>query len=135
MTKVERDRLLATIERLEEERVAVARVGAGRARAVALRDGVLDLDDLGPEVGEELRPERPRAELIDRENAQPCERRARAQGSFPSPSVGWLRLGTSAVRRNVITRTPFWLLTRVSTLTMPRSPFFDSRSASTVDSE
>ncbi len=56
-------------------------------------------------------------------------------GSVPSPSVAWLRLGTSAVRRNVITRTPFWFTTRVSTLTIPRSPCFDSRSASTVDSE
>jgi len=36
---------------------------------------------------------------------------------------------------NVITRSPRWLLTRVSTVTVPRSPCVDSRVSRTVDSE
>ena len=52
-------------------------------------------------------------------------------------SAGLFSLGLLGVlvRRNVITRSPRWLVTRVSTATVPRSPCVDSRIASTVDSE
>src|SRR5207253_9196152 len=102
---------------------------------VAADGGVLDLDHLGAEVGQQLGAERPGAELRNRQDAQALEHRACHAGYFPSPSVAWFLLGRSAVRRKVITRSPRWLLTRVSTLTIPRSPCLDSRVASTVDSE
>src|SRR5947207_1194060 len=54
--------------------------------------------------------------------------------SLPSPRVAWFFFGTSAVRRKVMTRSSFWFRTRVSTVTVPRSPRFDSRVSSTVDS-
>src|SRR5437773_747341 len=54
--------------------------------------------------------------------------------SLPSPRVAWFFFGTSAVRRKVMTRSSFWFRTRVSTVTVPPSPCFDSRVSSTVDS-
>src|SRR2546425_8037392 len=51
-----------------------------------------------------------------------------------SPRGRWFFLGTSAVRRKGMTGSPRWFLTRVSTVTVPRSPRFDSRVSSTVDS-
>ena len=132
--EVERERLLAAVERLEVERVAVVGERPHLARDVAAHGRILDLDDLGAEVGEQLRAEGAGAELRDREHAQAGERRA-AHGVRPSPSVAWFFFGRSAVRRKVITRSPRWLTTRVSTDTVPRSPRLDSRLASTVDSE
>src|SRR5207302_8056919 len=132
--EVEGERLLAAVERLEVKRIAVGGVGADLAGDVAADGRILDLDDLGAEVGQDLRAERPGAELRHGQHAQPLQHRPGHAGYFPSPSVAWFFLGRSAVRRKVITRSPRWLITRVSTLTTPRSPCLDSRVASTVDS-
>src|SRR5262249_59776527 len=75
MLQVERDGLLAAIERLEVERVALVRVGPYRARAVTADARILDLDDLGAEIGKELRAEGAGAELRDGHDAQAVERR------------------------------------------------------------
>ncbi len=126
MAQVERQRLLAAVEGLEVERVAVGLPGRHVARDVAADRGVLDLDDLGAEVGEHLRAEGARAELGDGDDAEAVEGRACHTGSRPSPSVGWFFFGTSAFRRKVMTTSPRWLVTRVSTATTPRSPCEDS---------
>src|SRR4029450_3430234 len=128
MLEVERERLLAAVERLKVERVTVVGERSHLAGDVAPHGRIPDLDDLGAQIGEQLRAEGAGAELRDGEHAQAGERRA-AHDVAPSPSVSWFFLGSSAVRRKVITRSPRWLTTRVSTDTVPRSPRLDSRLA------
>jgi hypothetical protein len=70
MLEVERDRLLAAVERLEIERIALGGVGTDVASDVAADGGILDLDDLRAEVGQELGAERAGTELRDGEDAQ-----------------------------------------------------------------
>ena len=71
---VEQHRRLVLVERLEEQRVAVLRVRRDVAPDVAARRRVLDLDDLGPELGEVHRPERPGAVLLERDDPDVLER-------------------------------------------------------------
>src|SRR5262249_48180496 len=123
----------APVERLEVERVAVRRPRRHVARDVAARRRVLDLDHLGAQVGERGGAERSRAELREREDAEAGEGRAAHAGTLPTPSVWWLRVGTRTLRRKERTRSSRWLTATVSTLTIPRSPWRDSRSSSTVE--
>src|SRR5262245_61835561 len=75
MLQVEGDGLLAAVERLKVERVVFLGPGADRPRAVAADVRVLDLDDLGAEIGEQQRAEGAGAELRDRDDPQTVERR------------------------------------------------------------
>src|SRR4029079_18112425 len=68
--QVERDALLAAVEGLEEQRVLAVLIGRDGARDVAAGLRILDLDDLGAEVGELQRPERSGTELLDRDDPE-----------------------------------------------------------------
>ena len=72
--EIEGERLLAAIERLEVERVLLVQVGRHVAGAVAAHRGILDLDHLGAQVGEDLRAEGAGSELGDGEDADAVER-------------------------------------------------------------
>lgn len=74
--QIERDGFLAAIEGLKVERIALDLPRRYVARDVASDRWILDLDDLGAEVGEHLCAERPGAELRNRQNAQAVERSA-----------------------------------------------------------
>ena len=67
-------RALVAVEALEEERVRPLLVRGDVAGDVAADRRVLDLDHLGAEVGELHRPERARAVLLDRDDANVGER-------------------------------------------------------------
>src|SRR5262249_10161897 len=151
MLQVERDGFLAAVERLKVQRVVALGPGTDGTGAVATPVRVLHLDDLGAEIGEQQRAERAGAELRYRDDTKPVERRfgghhsggrgaglrrgwpvQDCRGCARSPSVAWFLLGGSAVRLNVMTRSPRWLLPRVSAVTVPRSPPHDSPLAGTV---
>ena len=72
--KVQRDRALVAVEALEEEGVRPLLVRRDVARHVAADRRVLDLDHLGPEVGELHRREGARAVLLDRDDANVGQR-------------------------------------------------------------
>ena len=79
VSQVERDALLAAVERLEEERVFALLERRDVAPHVAAGRGVLELDHLGAEVGQLERRPRPRAELLDGDDPNVGERK-RADG-------------------------------------------------------
>ena len=74
MAQIERDALLVSVERLEEERVLAFLERRHVTADVTARSRVLDLDHLGAEVGELERAPRPRAELLDGEDADVSQR-------------------------------------------------------------
>jgi hypothetical protein len=76
MPEIERDAPLPAVERLEEERVLTFLERRHVAADVAGRGRVLELDDVRSEVGELERAPRPRAELLDGEDADVGERQA-----------------------------------------------------------
>ena len=78
LPQVEREAALVAVEALEEERVSV---GLERRDNGPRRRGrlVLDLDDLGTEIGELHRPPRPGSELLERQT------RTSSSGLTPHP--------------------------------------------------
>jgi hypothetical protein len=70
MLEIEGERLLPAVERLEVERVAAGRVRPHVASDVAPDGRILDLDDLGAQVGQQLGAEGPGPELRDGDEAQ-----------------------------------------------------------------
>src|SRR5215470_15999504 len=87
--QVEGERLRATVEGLEVERVLLVEIGRNVARAVAAHRGVLDLDDLRAQVGQHLGAERASSELGDGEDANSVERRSRHVSREACPRRGW----------------------------------------------
>src|SRR5215470_15283583 len=96
MLQVEGERLRATVEGLEVERVLLVEIGRNVARAVAAHRGVLDLDDLRAQVGQHLGAERAGSELGDGEDANSVERRSRHVSRGACPRRGWR--GSSSAR-------------------------------------
>ena len=75
MREIERDAALVVAERLEEERVLALLVGRHVAAHVAATARILDLDHVGPEVGEMHAAPRAGAVLLDRDDPDVLERR------------------------------------------------------------
>ena len=75
MLQVEREAALVEVEALVKEAVVIPqKIRPGRAREVAAGVGILNLDDIGAHVGEEHRAIGPGAELLERQDAHPCQR-------------------------------------------------------------
>jgi hypothetical protein len=98
--EIERDGFLAAVERLEVERVVITGVRADVPCDIAADRGILDLDDLRAEIREQLSAERAGAELRHGDDAKALKHQARC------PKDAWFFFGTSAVRLNVMTRSP-----------------------------
>src|SRR5215470_17095347 len=96
MLQVEGERLRATVEGLEVERVLLVEIGRNVARAVATHRGVLDLDDLRAQVSQHLGTERASSELGDGEDADAGERGSRHVSREACPRRGWR--GSSSAR-------------------------------------
>ncbi len=79
VAQIEGDAPLVAVERLEEERVLPLLEGRHVAPDVPCRGGVLDLDHVGPEVGQLQGSPRARAVLLDREDADVRERERHAR--------------------------------------------------------
>src|ERR1700676_3876248 len=97
MAKVERDRPLVPVEALEVDRVGTDLIGRHVPGNVAADGRILDLDHLGSEVGELHRAERPRTELLDRDDTNIAER---AGHRLPSPPARPLAATWSAIFRD-----------------------------------
>ncbi len=78
MPEIERDAALATVERLEEQGVLAVLERRHVTADVARRRWILDLDDLGAEVGELERPPRTCAELLHGDDPDVRERQGHA---------------------------------------------------------
>ncbi len=83
--QIERQRLLVEIERLKIDALAVPQeVRPHRPRGIAPAPSVarrrLDLDHLGPQLRQELRPVRPRAILLGRKDSEAGEGQFRHAG-------------------------------------------------------
>ena len=79
VAKIEGDAPLPAVEGLEEERVLALLEGRHVPADVAGRARILELHDLGPEVGELEGAPWPGAELLDGEDPDVGERQARAR--------------------------------------------------------
>jgi len=89
-SEVELDAALVEVPALEVFAVGSAEhERAAIARRIAARCGVLDLDDLGAQAGEEHRPIRRRGELLGRENADARERLAGAHHATGCCLIHW----------------------------------------------
>ena len=76
MAEVERDALLPAVERLEEERVLALLEGRHVPAHVARGPRILELHDLGAEVGELEGAPRPCTELLDGKDSDVGEGKA-----------------------------------------------------------
>src|SRR5713226_2763912 len=72
--EIEGETALAPIEGLEEQAVRPLLSGRHIATDVSSHRRILDLDDLGPHVGQKERPERSRPILLDRDDAHATQR-------------------------------------------------------------
>ena len=80
----ERDALLVAVEGLKIVAVVTRKGERGNGpRGIAAHGVILYLDDLGPHIRQQLRGQRPRPELLDRQYPQPFQRKSTIHQSHP----------------------------------------------------
>ena len=88
--QVQRDAALVEVERLEEVTVVLTQeIRTHAARGIATLLAILDLDDIGAEIGQIHRAEGARAERLERQDADTLQRQVGRVHQIGFRSISW----------------------------------------------